>query len=88
MRITRNNAANLPIFVEIRKFSQKTVKIFAYSKKMLYFCSTKFQDIHNKDFIPMCKHSRGERESELLFFPLKGEYPKSPFKGDLEGLGI
>ena len=34
----------------------------------------------------MCKHSRGERESELLFFPLKGEYPKSPFKGDLEGL--
>ena len=66
---------------------------------MLYFCSTKFQDIHNKDFIPMCKHSRGERESELLFFPLKGEYSslplregqggsKSPFKGDLEGLGI
>ena len=48
-------------------FSQKKFKIFAYSKKMLYFCSTKFQDIHNKDFIPMCKHSRGERESELLF---------------------
>ena len=61
----------------------------------------------------MCKHSRGERESELLFFPLKGEYnslplregqggsfkvdlegvseqggSKSPFKGDLEGLGL
>ena len=36
----------------------------------------------------MCKHSRGERESDLLFFPLKGEYPKSPFKGDLEGLGL
>ena len=45
----------------------------------------------------MCKHSRGERESDLLFFPLKGEYSslplregqggsKSPFKGDLEGL--
>ena len=69
-------------------FHKKKFKIFAYSKKMLYFCSTKFQDIHNKDFIPMCKHSRGERESELLFFPLKGEYPKSPFKGDLEGLEI
>ena len=67
MRIMRNNAANLPIFAEICKFSQKKFKIFAYSKKMLYFCSTKFQDIHNKDFIPMCKHSRGERESELLF---------------------
>ena len=53
----------------------------------------------------MCKHSRGERESELLFFslkgrlfilPLKGEIEgvseqggsKSPFKGDLEGLGL
>ena len=48
-------------------FHKKKFKIFAYSKKMLYFCSTKFQDIHNKDFIPMCKHSRGERESELLF---------------------
>ena len=33
MRITRNNAANLPIFVEIRKFSQKKVQDICIFKK-------------------------------------------------------
>lgn len=54
--------------LDYANFSQKKNKIFAHFKKKQYLCSTKSQDIHNKDFIPMCKHSRGERANELLFF--------------------